>query len=89
MNFNWFNRPTYTEQTTATDDMLGTPYIPFPKVESPAKDPVTFYTIGPTEDNRITLKIGYTTLTMNQSATRSLINQLQAAMDGLSDESEE
>jgi hypothetical protein len=95
--FDWFKRPKYTEQTTATDDMLGTgdgefhptPYIPFPKVETPVKDPVNFYTIGPTDDNRLTLKVGHTTLTMNRAATLSLIKLLQVAMDNLSDESEE
>jgi hypothetical protein len=53
------------------------PIIPvMPKVEPPKKEQEQ-YSIGITDDNRITLKIGYTTLTMNQQGAGNLIRQLE------------
>ena len=60
--------------------------VPFPApravapVEPPAppeKDPTTYYSIGHTDDNRVTLRMGYTTLTMNSQGVQNLIDQLE------------
>ena len=57
--------------------------VPFPApkaVEPPApkeKDPTTYYSIGHTDDNRVTLRMGYTTLTMNSAGVQNLIDQLE------------
>ena len=60
--------------------------VPFPAlkavapVEPPApkeKDPTTYYSIGHTDDNRVTLRMGYTTLTMNYHGVQNLIDQLE------------
>jgi len=60
--------------------------VPFPTpravapVEPPApveKDPTTYYSIGHTDDNRVTLRMGYTTLTMNYQGVQNLIDQLE------------
>jgi hypothetical protein len=47
-----------------------------PEVELPKKEQ-EHYSIGITDDNRITLRIGYTTLTMNQQGAGNLIRQLE------------
>jgi hypothetical protein len=51
------------------------PYIEPPK--APEKDSVTYYSIGHTDDNRISLRMGYTTLTMNYAGVQNLIDQLE------------
>jgi hypothetical protein len=60
--------------------------VPFPTpravapVEPPTpkeKDPTTYYSIGHTDDNRVTLRMGYTTLTMNSAGVQNLIDQLE------------
>jgi hypothetical protein len=71
--------------------------VPFPApkavepVEPPApkeKDPTTYYSIGHTDDNRVTLKMGYTTLTMNYQGVQNLIDQLELYQHQLHQESE-
>ena len=53
------------------------PNIPaMPKVEPP-KQEQEHYSIGITDDNRITLRIGYTTLTMNEQGVLDLIEALE------------
>jgi len=65
---------------------MPTNVVPFPApksvapVEPPApkeKDPTTYYSIGHTDDNRVTLRMGYTTLTMNYHGVQNLIDQLE------------
>jgi hypothetical protein len=60
--------------------------VPFPApkavapVEPPApkeKDPTTYYSIGHTDDNRVTMRMGHTTLTMNSVGVQNLIDQLE------------
>ena len=50
--------------------------VVIPEVELPKKEQEQ-YSIGVTDDNRITLRIGYTTLTMNQQGAGNLIRQLE------------
>ena len=96
--FDWFKRPKFVEQTTATDDMMlgdresygqpATNVVPFmPKVVAPrdTTNDDAIYTIGRNEAGRIQLRMngngyGSSTLTMNESAVRSLIRQLEAAL---------
>jgi hypothetical protein len=58
--------------------------FPAPKAVAPVeptapkeKDPTTYYSIGHTDDNRVTLRMGYTTLTMNYHGVQNLIDQLE------------
>jgi hypothetical protein len=58
--------------------------FPAPKAVAPVKpptpeekDPTTYYSIGHTDDNRVTLRMGYTTLTMNYQGVQNLIDQLE------------
>ena len=60
---------------------------PVPYVAPPApKQEQEHYSIGITNDNRITLKIGYTTLTMNQQGAGNLIRQLELFASQLEEE---
>jgi len=57
-------------------NVLKFPETKVPYVEPPKKEQ-EHYSIGVTDDNRITLRIGYTTLTMNQQGAHNLIEQLE------------
>ena len=67
--------------------------VPFPAqpsyIEPPEKDPVTFYSIGPTDNNRINFKMGYSSITMTKLGVESLIALLQVAATQLTDEDDE
>jgi hypothetical protein len=71
--------------------------VPFPApkavapVEPPApkeKDITTYYTIGHTDDNRVSIKMGYTTLAMNSQGVQNLIDQLELYQSQLHKEQE-
>jgi hypothetical protein len=59
-----------------------------PEVELPKKEQ-EHYSIGVTDDNRITLRIGYTTLTMNQQGAGNLIRQLELFASQLEEKNEQ
>ena len=72
--------------------------VPFPEpngvepTEPPApkeKDPTTYYSIGHTDDNRVTLRIGYSTLTMNYVGVQHLIDQLELYKNQLNEDHDE
>ena len=82
--FDWFKKPDYKNVV---------PLFPEPKavapVEPPApqeKDPTTYYSIGHTDDNRVTLRMGYATLTMNYQGVQTLIDQLELYQSQLHEE---
>jgi hypothetical protein len=71
--FDWFGRKSdysnvvkFPEQIKST-----TPYIEQPQPEE------LHYTIGVTSEDRIALKIGYSTLTMSKTGCEDLIEQLE------------
>jgi hypothetical protein len=53
------------------------PKIPTMPTVKPPEQEQEHYSIGITSENRITLKIGYTTLTMNQEGVLNLIEALE------------
>ena len=53
-------------------------YIPEPK-----KPAVTYYSLGMTSENRLELKMGYSTITMNADGVDNMIKQLQVFRDQL------
>ena len=57
-------------------NVLKFPETKVPYVEPPKKEQ-EHYSIGITDDNRITLRIGYTTLTMNEQGVLNLIEALE------------
>jgi hypothetical protein len=76
--FNWFKTPEYTVPVTST-----VPYITTPEKEK------EFYSIGITSEDRMTFKIGHSTLTMNRQGVEHLIEQLEVFMNQLPLESKE
>jgi hypothetical protein len=69
--FDWFKKKEHSNVIKFPE--VKTPYIEPPK----EKDPTTYYSIGHTDDNRVTLRMGYTTLTMNYDGVQNLIDQLE------------
>ena len=74
--FDWFGSRDYKMPKTTV------PYI-----ETPTAEEVQ-YSIGTTSENRIALRIGYTTLTMNRKGCNDLIEQLEVFMKQLPNEVE-
>jgi hypothetical protein len=56
---------------------------PVPQITMPEPEPQTCYWIGPTDNNRISFKMGYSTMTMNAAGCASLIEMLTVAMNQL------
>jgi hypothetical protein len=59
------------------------PYVEPEELETPSK---TLYSIGVTDDNKMTLNMGYTTLTMTKAGCHNLIVQLEMFKNQLRDE---
>jgi hypothetical protein len=60
-----------------------------PEVQPPAlkeKDPVTFYRLGLTNNNRISFQMGYTEITMSAAGCQQMIDQLTFFQSQLYDE---
>ena len=70
--FDWFKKREYTNVIKFPE--AKTPYVEPP---TPEKDPVVYYTIGHTDNNRVSLKMGYSSLNMNHQGVQDLIDQLQ------------
>ena len=77
--FNWFKTSDYKNVVPMFPDQV--PYI-----ETLEQKSETYYSIGVTSDSRISIKIGYTTLTMNRKGIQDLIQQLQVFRDQLPEE---
>ncbi len=71
--FDWFKKREYSN-VVKFPELKEVPYIEPPTKE---KDPVIHYTIGHTDDDRISFTMGYTTLTMNRQGVAMLIDQLE------------
>ena len=84
MIFDWFKKREYSN-VVPFPKPEAVPYIEPPKQE---KDPTTYYSIGHTDDNRVTLRMGYSTLTMNYVGVQNLIDQLELYKDQLHQEQE-
>lgn len=83
--FNWFKKTDYTNVVKFPAKEA----VPSPHIEPPEKDPVTYYSLGPTDNNRISLKMGYSSITMNKAGAQAMINLLTTAMNQLTDEDAE
>jgi len=71
--FDWFKKREYSN-VIPFPEPKAVPYIEPPKQEQ------EYYSIGITSENRITLKTGYSTLTMNHKGCLDLIEQLEVFM---------
>ena len=67
--FEWFKKPDYKNVVPMFPDQV--PYI-----EQPTPEEIQ-YSIGITNEDRIALKLGYSTLTMNVIGCEHLIEQLE------------
>jgi hypothetical protein len=57
-----------------------------PKEEKPA---IIYYRLGTTSNNRVSLSMGYSEITLNAGGINNLIKQLEAFRDQLHDEDED
>jgi hypothetical protein len=62
---------------------------PTPYVEPPKPEPKIYYTLGVTDQQRVSFHMGYSTLTMNKEGCQNLIDQITVFMNQLQDEDEE
>jgi hypothetical protein len=85
MIFDWFKKREYSN-VVPFPEPKAVPYIEPPKQE---KDPTTYYSIGHTDDNRVTLRMGYSTLTMNYVGVQHLIDQLELYKNQLNEAHDE
>jgi hypothetical protein len=81
--FDWFKKPDYTNVVKFPEQIK----VPTPYIEPPNKEQ-EYYSIGITSENRITLKMGYTTLTMSRKGVENLIQQLAVFRDQIEEEQE-
>ena len=81
MIFDWFKKRDYSNVIKFPE--VKTPYIEPP---APEKDPVVYYTIGHTDNNRVSLRMGYTSLNMNYKGVQDLIDQLELYQSQLNKE---
>lgn len=58
-------------------------FVPPPEPEKPA---VTFYRLGLTDNNRVSLQMGYSEITMNAAGIGNMITQLECFRDMLHEE---
>lgn len=66
--------------------------VKFPEVKPivpPVQDAKVFYRIGVTDNNTVSLQVGYSELTMNRQGVQNLIEQLQVFRDQLPKEQDE
>lgn len=69
--------------------------VPFPEpkaipyVEPPEKPATVFYRLGLTDNNRVSLQMGYGEITMNAAGVDNLIKQLQVFRDQLGEQEDD
>jgi hypothetical protein len=84
MIFDWFKKREYSEVLPFPEVKI--PYVAPPK---PEKEPVVYYTIGHTDNNRVSLRMGYTSLNMTREGVQDLIDQLELYQSQLREEKNE
>lgn len=85
--FDFFRRRTAKEFMEEAKETYQVP--PIPEVKTPESNPTVCYSVGPTDDNRVSLTVGWSTITMNQKGCQALIDALSVAMNNLEEETEE
>jgi hypothetical protein len=76
--FDWFNKDKTPNNVVPFPNAYDPPKTPYlDPVPSPKKESKTYYTLGLTDDNRVSFQMGYTTLTMNDVGIQQLIDQLE------------
>lgn len=78
--FDFFRRRTAKELMEEAKEKYTVPSVPAP-VPAPEKPATVFYRIGVTDNNRVSLQMGYSEITMNADGVDNLIKQLQVFRD--------
>ena len=81
----WLNMKENTMFDLFKKNKMPANVVPFPAPaprlveppKAPERDITTYYTIGHTNDNRVSIRMGYTTLAMNHQGVQNLIDQLE------------
>lgn len=87
--FDWFKKPNYSNVVKFPDTKTvpQTPYIePPPAPEKPAH---TYYRLGLTDNNRVSLTMGYSEVTFSAAGVDNLIAQLEVFRNQISSEENE
>ena len=84
--FDWFKKRDYSN-VVKFPEPKAVPYVE-PPVE-PEKPAHTFYRLGLTDNNRVSLVMGYSEITMNAAGVDSMIKLLETYRDMLHEETEE
>jgi hypothetical protein len=89
--FDWFKTRSYSTGGMVSDmekvsrDMSKV----IPPMPSPSKNPTVCYSVGPTDDNRVSLSVGLNSITMNKQGCQNLIDALSVAMNSLQEDKED
>jgi hypothetical protein len=90
--FDWFKTRSYSTGGMVSDmekisqDMSKV----IPPMLSPKKEQHTVcYSVGPTDDNRVSLTVGWSSITMNRAGCKGLIDALSVAMNNLEEDEED
>jgi hypothetical protein len=84
--FDWFKKRDYSN-VVKFPEPKAVPYIEPPA--EPEKPTHTFYRLGLTDNNRVSLQMGYSEITMNAAGVDSMIKLLGTYRDMLHEEAEE
>ena len=86
--FDWFRRPDYSNVVKFPEQpkVPNNPYIEPPKRE---KNPAVYYAIGHTDNNRVSLTVGHTSVFMTYDGVQMLIDQLELYQSQLSKDDSE
>lgn len=87
--FDWFKKPNYSNVVKFPDTKTvpQMPYVePPPAPEKPAH---TYYRLGLTDNNRVSLTMGYSEVTFSAAGVDNLIAQLEVFRNQLSSEENE
>jgi hypothetical protein len=84
--FDWFKKRDYSN-VVKFPESKAVPYIEPPA--EPEKPAHTYYRLGLTDNNRVSLVMGYSEITMNAGGVDSMIKLLETYRDMLVEENEE
>ncbi len=87
--FNLFGKKTKDEDNVVKfPELKSVP--PVPEVTPPVKekDPVTFYRLGLTDNNRVSFYMGYSEITMSRQGVQQMIDQLKFFQSQIDDDND-
>ena len=85
--FDWFNKGKEPSNVVPFPELKEIPKMPYIVPSEPKEEPtLTYYRLGRTNNNRVSLQIGLSEITMNKEGVQNLIEQLNVFMNQLSDE---